>query len=102
MTEKQPGPAPGIHLIEVSVKRELTVSECFIESDTSLICHVLVHCFGSFLLQDTNVCLCCDAGPGCSVELFASTVGRFFLFIYLFIYLFYKHCTQQIDLHQIT
>ena len=77
MTEKQPGPAPGIHLIEVSVKRELTVSECFIESDTSLICHVLVHCFGSFLLQDTNVCLCCDAGPGCSVELFASTVGRF-------------------------
>ena len=25
MTEKQPGPAPGVRLIEVSVKRELTV-----------------------------------------------------------------------------
>ena len=25
MTEKQPGPAPGVCLIEVSVKRELTV-----------------------------------------------------------------------------
>ena len=25
ITEKQPGPAPGVHLIEVSVKRELTV-----------------------------------------------------------------------------
>ena len=25
MTEKQPGPAPGVYLIEVSVKRELTV-----------------------------------------------------------------------------
>ena len=52
MTEKRPGPAPGVRLIEVSVKGELTVSACFLESDTSLICHVLVHCFGSFLLQD--------------------------------------------------
>ena len=26
MTEKQPGPAPGVRLIEVSVKRELTVT----------------------------------------------------------------------------
>ena len=26
MTEKRPGPAPGVRLIEVSVKRELTVS----------------------------------------------------------------------------
>ena len=25
MTEKRPGPAPGVPLIEVSVKRELTV-----------------------------------------------------------------------------
>ena len=25
MTEKRPGPAPGVRLIEVSVKRELTV-----------------------------------------------------------------------------
>ena len=25
MTEKQLGPAPGVHLIEVSIKRELTV-----------------------------------------------------------------------------
>ena len=25
MTEKQPGPTPGVRLIEVSVKRELTV-----------------------------------------------------------------------------
>ena len=59
---------------------------CFVEFDTSLICHVLVHCFGSFLLQDmfsdlqvfsfegqnmtftVNVLLTCilycDAGPG--------------------------------------
>ena len=25
---------------------------CFVEFDTSIICHVLVYCFGSFLLQD--------------------------------------------------
>ena len=25
MTKKRPGPAPGVYLIEVSVKRELTV-----------------------------------------------------------------------------
>ena len=24
---------------------------CFVEFDTSIICHVLVYCFGSFLLQ---------------------------------------------------
>ena len=24
----------------------------FVESDTSVICHVLVYCYGSFLLQD--------------------------------------------------
>ena len=66
MTEKRPGPAPGVRLIEVSVKRELTVSSCFLESDTSLICHVLVHCLSSFLLQDIFVgILYCDAGPGC-------------------------------------
>ena len=29
MTEKWPGPAPGVHLIEVSVKRELTVLSFF-------------------------------------------------------------------------
>ena len=26
MTEKRPGPAPGVRLVEVSVKRELTVN----------------------------------------------------------------------------
>ena len=26
---------------------------CVVEIDTSIICHVLVHCFGSFLLQVT-------------------------------------------------
>ena len=30
MTEKRPGPAPGVRLIEVSVKRELTVYETYI------------------------------------------------------------------------
>ena len=31
----------------------LFISACrFVELDTSIICHVLVHCFGSFLLQD--------------------------------------------------
>ena len=30
MTEKRPGPAPGVSLIEVSVKRELTVPIFFL------------------------------------------------------------------------
>ena len=30
MTEKRPGPAPGVRLIEVSVKRELTVNQTFV------------------------------------------------------------------------
>ena len=35
----------------------------FIELDTSIICHVLVHCFDSFLLQDMflrspRICFC--------------------------------------------
>ena len=34
---------------------------CFVEFDTSIICHVLVYCFGSFLLQD----------PFLSLQLFA-------------------------------
>ena len=28
----------------------------FVEFDTSIICHVLVYCFGSFLLQVSNIC----------------------------------------------
>ena len=27
----------------------------FVEFDTSVICHVLVYCFGSFLLQDMSL-----------------------------------------------
>ena len=64
------------------------LSACrFVEFDTSIFCHVLVLCFGSFLLQDTflnlqvhafagqnitftedvvlTCILYCDAGPGC-------------------------------------
>ena len=59
----------------------------FVEFDTSVICHVLVYCFGSFLLQDMFLnlqlfalqgqdmtfvvnlflpcILCRDTGPGC-------------------------------------
>ena len=58
----------------------------FVEFDTSIICHVLVYCFGSFLLQDMflslqefafkgknktftikvlfTLIIYCDAGPG--------------------------------------
>ena len=65
---------------------ESKVSCRFVEFDTSIICHVLVYCFGSFLLQDISLSLhefafegqnmtftmnvlftCiiyCDAGPG--------------------------------------
>ena len=32
MTEKRPGPAPDVCLIEVSIKRELTVHDCAMES----------------------------------------------------------------------
>ena len=30
---------------------------CFVESDISVICHVLVYCFGPFLLQDVFLSL---------------------------------------------
>ena len=30
---------------------------CFVEFDTSIICHVLVYCFVSFLLQDSFLSL---------------------------------------------
>ena len=70
----------------------------FVEFDTSVICHVLVHCFGSFLLQDVfsslqvfafegqdmtftvNVLLTCILmwrWAQLWVELFASAVCRF-------------------------
>ena len=35
------------------------LSACrFAEFDNSIICHVLVYCFGSFLLQDVQVFAC--------------------------------------------
>ena len=34
MTEKRPGPAPGVRVIEVSVKRELTVLQYEPDTDT--------------------------------------------------------------------
>ena len=37
MTKKRPGPAPGVHLTEVSVKRELTVQGVL---KFSLVCRV--------------------------------------------------------------
>ena len=56
---------------------------CFVEFDTSIICYVVVYCFGSFLLQDlflslqvfafkgqnmtftvNMLLLYCDSGPG--------------------------------------
>ena len=40
MTEKQPGPAPGVRLREVSVKRELTVF---------MLVHIIQLVFGSFV-----------------------------------------------------
>ena len=71
----------------------------FVEFDTSVICHVLVYCFGSFLLQDMFLNLQVFAFEGqdmtltvnmlltCTLllwrrsrlwlELFASTVGKF-------------------------
>ena len=38
MTEKRPGPAPGVRLIEVSVKRELTVQRETFDNA----CHIIV------------------------------------------------------------
>ena len=40
-------------MISVAILHVASLSE----SDTSVICHVLVHCFGSFLLQDTFLSL---------------------------------------------
>ena len=80
----------GISYCAISRKLEpidcVKANYCFVEFDTSIICHVLVYCFGSFLLQDLllslQVCafkrqnmtftvnvlptriLYCDAGPG--------------------------------------
>ena len=73
---------------------------------------MLVHCFGSFLLQDVflnlqvfafveqdmtfvaNVFPCIlyrDAGPGCDRTVFASTVGRFLSRVsYLLSYIFFS------------
>ena len=69
---------------------------CFVEFDTSIICHVPVYCFGSFLLQDLFLSLQVFAFKGQNIkftvnvlltilwrrarlwlQLFASTVGRF-------------------------
>ena len=46
----------GISYCAISRKLEpidcVKANCCFVEFDTSIICHVLVYCFGSFLLQD--------------------------------------------------
>ena len=42
MTEKRPGPAPGAHIIEVSVKRELTVIRDLLPNATNCYVHAQV------------------------------------------------------------
>ena len=51
MTEKRPGPAPGVRLIEVSVKRELTVDrkkkiESIVLNDSKMLV-IIIRCEAS-------------------------------------------------------
>ena len=48
MTEKRPGPAPGVRLIEVSVKRELTVDVFFSQLHG--------HSWKFLLIGEVNLC----------------------------------------------
>ena len=50
---------------------------CFVEFDTSIICHVLVYCFGSFLLQDLFLSLQVFAFKGQNIEFFCERVAYY-------------------------
>ena len=91
---------------------------CFVEFDTSIICHVLVYCFGSFLWQDLlfKSPSICFEGTKYDIyrervayshsilwrrarlwlQLFASTVGRFLSRVsYLPSYVFLRSFTSR-------